>query len=97
MKEREHGPAPPAGNRPGPKSVAVAKMLLFEALDEIPNLASSQPELVVDASNIEELLSRLEDPIWCAAPESTTHRASNWYQFREVEVADLHSGRHHFK
>jgi hypothetical protein len=44
----------------GTEEYAVAKMRLFEALDEIPDLASAQPELVVDASNIEELLSRLD-------------------------------------
>ena len=44
----------------GTEEYAVAKMRLFEALDEIPDLASSQPELMVDASNIEELLLRLD-------------------------------------
>jgi hypothetical protein len=44
----------------GTEEYAVAKMRLFEALDEVPDLASQQPELVVDRSNIEALLSRLD-------------------------------------
>ena len=44
----------------GTEEYAVAKMRLFEALDEVPDLASGQPELVVDGSNIEALLSRLD-------------------------------------
>jgi hypothetical protein len=44
----------------GTEEYAVAKMRLFEALDEIPDLAQGQPDLVVDGSNIEELLSRLD-------------------------------------
>jgi hypothetical protein len=44
----------------GTEEYAVAKMRLFEALDEIPDLANGQPELIVDGSNIEELLSRLD-------------------------------------
>jgi hypothetical protein len=44
----------------GTEEYAVAKMRLFEALDEVPDLANKQPELVVDGSNIEELLSRLD-------------------------------------
>ena len=44
----------------GTEEYAVAKMRLFEALDEVPDLANEQPELVVDGSNIEELLSRLD-------------------------------------
>ena len=44
----------------GTEEYAVAKMRLFEALDEVPDLASRQPELLVDGSNIEELLSRLD-------------------------------------
>ena len=44
----------------GTEAYAVAKMRLFEALDEIPDLAGAQPELIVDGSNIEGLLSRLD-------------------------------------
>ena len=44
----------------GTEEYAVAKMRLFEALDEVPDLANGQPELLVDGSNIEELLSRLD-------------------------------------
>ena len=44
----------------GTEEYAVAKMRLFEALDEVPDLAAEQPELVVDGSNIEALLSRLD-------------------------------------
>jgi hypothetical protein len=44
----------------GTEEYAVAKMRLFEALDEVPDLATGRPELVVDGSNIEELLSRLD-------------------------------------
>jgi hypothetical protein len=44
----------------GTEEYAVAKMRLFEALDEVPDLASRPPELVVDGSNIEVLLSRLD-------------------------------------
>ena len=44
----------------GTEEYAVAKMRLFQALDEVPDLANKQPELVVDGSNIEELLTRLD-------------------------------------
>jgi len=44
----------------GTEEYAVAKMRLFDALNEIPDLASGQPELLVDGSNIEVLLSRLD-------------------------------------
>jgi hypothetical protein len=43
----------------GTEEYAVAKMRLFEALDEVADLANGQVELVVNESNIEELLSRL--------------------------------------
>jgi hypothetical protein len=43
----------------GTEEYALAKMRLFEALDDIENIESAQPELVVDSSNIESLLSRL--------------------------------------
>ena len=44
----------------GTEEYAVAKMRLFEALDEIVEIESGQPELVVDESNIESLLARLD-------------------------------------
>ncbi len=44
----------------GTEEYAVAKMRLFEALDEITEIESRQPELVVDGSNIESLLARLD-------------------------------------
>jgi hypothetical protein len=43
----------------GTEEYAVAKMRLFEALDEIPDIAASRPDLVVDESNIASLLDRL--------------------------------------
>jgi hypothetical protein len=43
----------------GTEEYAVAKMRLFDALDEILDLDKTQPELVVDESNIEALLDRL--------------------------------------
>jgi hypothetical protein len=47
-------------NLTGTEEYAVAKMRLFEALDEISDLASRQPDLTVDGSNLAELLSRLD-------------------------------------
>jgi len=44
----------------GTEEYAVAKMRLFQALDEIADLESRRPELVVDESNIEDLLARLD-------------------------------------
>ena len=44
----------------GTEEYAVAKMRLFEALDEIEEIESRQVELVVDESNIEGLLARLD-------------------------------------
>jgi hypothetical protein len=44
----------------GTEEYAVAKMRLFQALDEIAEIESSQPELVVDESNIADLLARLD-------------------------------------
>jgi hypothetical protein len=43
----------------GTEEYAVAKMRLFDALDEIAGIESSQPDLVVDESNIDTLLARL--------------------------------------
>jgi hypothetical protein len=44
----------------GTEEYAVAKMRLFQAFDESEDLATKRPELVVDASNIEALLARLD-------------------------------------
>jgi hypothetical protein len=44
----------------GTEEYAVAKMRLFDALDEIAQIESRQPELVVDESNLESLLARLD-------------------------------------
>lgn len=43
----------------GTEEYAVAKMRLFQALDEVEDFASARPELQVDDSNLEELLERL--------------------------------------
>lgn len=44
----------------GTEEYAVAKMRLFDAFDEIDNLAASPPDLVVDDSNLDALLARLD-------------------------------------
>jgi hypothetical protein len=44
----------------GTEEYALAKMCLFQAFDEVEDLASRQPELVVDESNLEALLERLD-------------------------------------
>jgi len=44
----------------GTEEYAVAKMRLFEAFDESEGIESRQVELVVDESNIEGLLARLD-------------------------------------
>jgi hypothetical protein len=44
----------------GTEEYAVAKMRLFQALDEITDFATTRPELSVDASNLPELLERLD-------------------------------------
>ena len=44
----------------GTEEYAVAKMRLFQALDEIAEIESRRPELLVDESNIEDLLARLD-------------------------------------
>lgn len=44
----------------GTEEYAVAKMRLFQAFDESEDLAAKRPDLVVDASNIEALLARLD-------------------------------------
>lgn len=44
----------------GTEEYAIAKMRLFQAFDEVEDLASARPELVVDESNLEALLGRLD-------------------------------------
>jgi hypothetical protein len=44
----------------GTEEYALAKMRLFQAFDETEDLVTTKPELVVDGSNIEALLSRLD-------------------------------------
>lgn len=44
----------------GTEEYAVAKMRLFQAFDELEDLASTRPELVVDESNLASLLDRLD-------------------------------------
>ncbi len=44
----------------GTEEYAAAKMRLFQAFDEIENLASAPPDLVVDETNLECLLSQLD-------------------------------------
>jgi hypothetical protein len=44
----------------GTEEYAVAKMRLFQAFDEIEGLAATQPDLLVDESNLEALLSQLD-------------------------------------
>jgi hypothetical protein len=44
----------------GTEEYAVAKMRLFQALDEIPDFAATRPELTVDAANLPSLLERLD-------------------------------------
>lgn len=44
----------------GTEEYAVAKMRLFQAFDEVEDLASARPELIVDETNLEGLLGRLD-------------------------------------
>ncbi len=44
----------------GTEEYAVAKMRLFQAFDEIEGLDAKTPELIVDSSNLESLLSQLD-------------------------------------
>jgi hypothetical protein len=44
----------------GTEEYAVAKMRLFQAFDEIESFGEKTPELVVDDSNLETLLSQLD-------------------------------------
>jgi hypothetical protein len=44
----------------GTEEYAVAKMRLFQAFDDVENLAEKNPDLTVDGSNLEELSSQLD-------------------------------------
>lgn len=44
----------------GTEEYALAKMRLFQALDDVEDFATKRPDLVVDDSNIADLLSRLD-------------------------------------
>lgn len=44
----------------GTEEYAVAKMRLFQALDEVENFAESRPEITVEESNLTALLERLD-------------------------------------
>ncbi len=44
----------------GTEEYAVAKMRLFQAFDDVEDLAGARPELLVDESNLEVLLGRLD-------------------------------------
>ena len=44
----------------GTEEYAVAKMRLFQAFDEIEGLAAKTPELAVDDTNLDNLLSQLD-------------------------------------
>jgi len=44
----------------GTEEYAVAKMRLFQAFDEVEDFTSVRPDLVVDDSNLEELLGWLD-------------------------------------
>ncbi|MGD0545480.1 MAG: hypothetical protein ABSB65_13800 [Candidatus Acidiferrales bacterium] len=44
----------------GTEEYAVAKMRLFQALDEVEDFATKRPDLVVDESNLPALLERLD-------------------------------------
>lgn len=44
----------------GTEEYAAAKMRLFQAFDEVEDLAASRPDLAIDQSNLEVLLARLD-------------------------------------
>jgi hypothetical protein len=44
----------------GTEEYAIAKMRLFQALDDVADFATSRPELTVDESNLPALLERLD-------------------------------------
>lgn len=51
-----------ANGRPltGTEEYALAKVRLFQAFDDVEDLAAARPDLVVDSSNLESLLSALD-------------------------------------
>ena len=44
----------------GTEEYAIAKLRLFQALDESQELEAKRPELLIDESNLENLLSQLD-------------------------------------
>jgi hypothetical protein len=44
----------------GTEEYAAAKMRLLQAFDEVEDLADSRPDLIVDKTNLEALLARLD-------------------------------------
>ena len=44
----------------GTEEYALAKMRLFQAFDEIEGMAAKLPELAVDETNLDELLTQLD-------------------------------------
>ncbi len=44
----------------GTEEYAVAKMRLFQAFDEVEGLSTKTPDLIVDESNLDALLSQLD-------------------------------------
>ena len=44
----------------GTEEYAIAKMRLFQAFDEIENLATARPDILVDDSNLDLLLEKLD-------------------------------------
>jgi len=44
----------------GTEEYAVAKLRLFQAFDELEDLATTRPDLLVDTSNLESLLAQLD-------------------------------------
>jgi hypothetical protein len=56
----EHWSARTGQGLTGTEEYAVAKMRLFQAFDEVDGLAAKTPELTVDDTNLETLLSQLD-------------------------------------
>jgi hypothetical protein len=44
----------------GTEEYALAKMRLFQALDDVEDFATKRPDLVVDDSNVADLIARLD-------------------------------------
>ena len=44
----------------GTEEYAIAKMRLFDAFDEVEDLATTQPDLFVDDTNLDSLLAKLD-------------------------------------